>query len=114
MPKFTMTPAPDIFKQLDQFSEPELREKILENCEVLTFSKGDVIVREGEFVKLVPIVVSGMLRVFQTKEEREILLYYVEPKQTCMMSLSACFFNSKSPSQAEAAEATEVLAVATR
>jgi CRP/FNR family transcriptional regulator len=109
-----MTPAPDIFKQLDQFSEPELREKILENCEVLTFSKGDVIVREGEFVKLVPIVVSGMLRVFQTKEEREILLYYVEPKQTCMMSLSACFFNSKSPSQAEAAEATEVLAVATR
>jgi CRP/FNR family transcriptional regulator, anaerobic regulatory protein len=109
-----MTPSPDIFKQLHQFSEPELQEKILESCEVLTFDRGEVIVREGEFVKLVPIVVSGMLRVFQTREEREILLYYVEPKQTCMMSLSACFFNNKSPSQAVAAEPTEVLAVATR
>jgi CRP/FNR family transcriptional regulator len=110
----TMTPSPDIFRQLDQFREPELREKILEHCEVLTFTKDDVIVREGEFVKIVPIVVSGMLRVFQTKEEREILLYYVEPKQTCMMSLSACFFNNKSASQATATEPTEVLAVATR
>ena len=109
-----MTPSGDIIKQLNLFTEPELREEIIEHCQLLSFEKGDVIVREGEFVKLVPIVVSGMLRVFQTKEEREILLYYVDPGQTCMMSLSACFFNNKSPSQAVATEQTEVLAVATR
>jgi CRP/FNR family transcriptional regulator, anaerobic regulatory protein len=72
-----------------------------------------VIVREGQYVKVLPIVISGSLRVFQTKEEREILLYYVEPAQTCMMSLSACFFNNESPSQAVSAEDTEILIVPT-
>jgi hypothetical protein len=72
------------------------------------------VVREGQFVKVVPIVVSGMLRVYQTREEREILLYHVEPSQTCMMSLSACFFNNKSPSQAVAKEKTQAITVPTR
>jgi CRP/FNR family transcriptional regulator len=109
-----MTASTDIFKQLDLFSEPQLQEEIIEHCQVLSFKRGDIIVWEGEFVKLVPIVVSGTLRVFQTREDREILLYYVEPLQTCMMSLSACFFNNRSPSQAVATEQTEVLAVPTR
>ncbi len=109
-----MTPSKEIFKQLNFFSEPKLREEILEHCQLLTFNKGDVIVREREFVKIVPVVVSGMLRVFQTKEDREILLYYVEPGETCMMSLSASFFNNESPSQAVAMEKTEVLSVETR
>src|SRR4249920_1218239 len=84
------------------------------HCRVEAFKKGDVIVTEGQFVKILPIVITGGLRVYQTKEDREILLYYVEPTQTCMMSLSACFFDNKSPSQAVAAKKTEVLAVPTR
>jgi len=109
-----MTPSSDLFKKLSLFSEPGLREEIIEHCQLNTFEKGEILVREGEFVKVVPIVVAGTLRVFQTKEDREILLYYVEPGETCMMSLSASFFNNKSPSQALAFERTEVLSVATR
>lgn len=109
-----MTLTKEILKQTELFSEPELQEKIIEHCELKVFEKGDVVVREGQYVKVVPIVISGTIRVFQTKEDREILLYYVEPNQTCMMSLSACFFNNKSPSQAVVAERTEVLIVPTR
>ena len=109
-----MTPSADIFKQLTFFSEPGLRDEILDHCQLETFEKGDVIVREGQFVKLIPIVLSGALRVYQTKEEREILLYYVEVSQTCMMSLSACFFNNESPSQAVAKEKTVALTVPAR
>lgn len=104
----------EILRQTGLFSEPELQEKILQHCELKIFEKGDVVVREGQYVKVVPIVISGDIRVFQTKEDREILLYHVEPKQTCMMSLSACFFNNESPSQAVAAERTEVLIIPTR
>ncbi|MCE7995641.1 MAG: Crp/Fnr family transcriptional regulator [Roseivirga sp.] len=104
----------EILRQTRLFSEPELQEKILQHCELKTFEKGDVVVREGQYVKVVPIVISGDIRVFQTKEDREILLYHVEPKQTCMMSLSACFFNNESPSQAVATEKTEVLIIPTR
>ena len=104
----------EIVKQTHLFSELELQEKILEHCELKVLEKGDVVVREGEYVKVVPIVISGVIRVFQTKEDREILLYYVESNQTCMMSLSACFYNNESPSQAVAMERTEVLIVPTR
>ncbi|MBO3697724.1 Crp/Fnr family transcriptional regulator [Roseivirga sp. E12] len=109
-----MTLTIDILNKINLFTEPKLREEILANCQIKAFKKGDVIVREGQFVKVVPIVVSGIIRVFQTKQDREILLYYVEPKQTCMMSLSACFFNNESPSQAVAVDKTEVLIVPTR
>lgn len=109
-----MTLTNDTLNRINLFTEPRLREEILAHCQLKTFDKGDVIVREGQFVKVVPIVVSGVIRVFHTKEDREILLYYVGPKQTCMMSLSACFFNNESPSQAVAIDKTEVLIVPTR
>lgn len=109
-----MTLTNEILNRIDLFTEPKLRKELLEHCQLQTFNKGDVIVREGQFVKVVPIVISGVIRVFQTKEDREIFLYYVEPKQTCMMSLSACFFNNESPSQAVALEKTEVLVVPTK
>ena len=109
-----MTLTRDIFKSVGFFSEPQLQEEILEQCQLRIFEKGDVIVSEGQFVKILPIVISGGLRVYQTKEDREILLYYVEISQTCMMSLSACFFDNKSPSQAVATEKTQVLTIPTR
>lgn len=104
----------DIFKVLNFITEKELRNEIYENCKILTFTKGEIIVREGEYVKVLPIVLSGHIRVFQTKEDREILLYYVDPSQTCMMSLSACFYNNQSPSQAIATTETKILAIPTR
>jgi len=109
-----VNPETDIFKVINFITEKELRDEIYENCKILTFSKGETIVREGEYVKVLPIVLSGHIRVFQTKEDREILLYYVDPSQTCMMSLSACFYNNQSPSQAVATSETEILAIPTR
>lgn len=106
-----MTPTPDIFKILNFFSEPLLQEEIIQNCQVLSFNKGEIIVREGQYVKVVPIVISGTVRVFQTREDREILLYYVEQSQTCMMSLSACFYDNKSPAQAVTVTNTVLLAI---
>jgi len=101
-------------KRTQLFPEPELQDKIIANSTLQTLEKGDVVVRQGQYVKVLPIVISGLIRVFQTKEDREILLYYVEPNQTCMMSLSACFYNNESPSQAVAMEPTEVLTVPTQ
>lgn len=103
----------EIFKHLNFIIEKGLKDEILKHGEVLSFKKGDVIVREGQYVKVLPIVISGQIRVFQTKEDREILLYYVEPSQTCMMSLSASFFNNESPSIAIAVEPTDILAIPT-
>jgi CRP/FNR family transcriptional regulator len=104
----------DVLNRLNLFTELKLKEEILTQCTLQTFEKDDVIVRQGQFVKVVPIVVSGLLKVYQTREDRQILLYHVEEGQTCMMSLSACFYNNESPSQAVATEQTVVLTIPTR
>jgi len=101
----------EIFRTLNFISEPQLQDEILEACKILSVAKGGTIVREGEYVKILPIVIDGTIRVFQRKEDREILLYYVEPSQTCMMSLSASFFHHSSAIEAVATRETKILAV---
>jgi len=90
-------------------SDPELQQELFENGKLLTLNKGDVVVREGQYVKFLPIVIKGSIRVYQQREDREILLYYVKAQETCTMSLSAAYFSNKSTSHGVAMEETEIL-----
>lgn len=97
------------FNQLLFFPEPEFREELLLHGKFLSFNKGDVIVKDGQYVKFLPIVLKGSIRVYQQKEDREILLYYVKAEETCTMSLAAAYFNNKSSSHGVVMEPTDVL-----
>ena len=97
-----------LFKQLSFFAEPEFQQELLDNGKLLTLNKGDVIVKDGQYVRFLPIVIKGSIRVYQQKEDREILLYYVRAEETCTMSLAAAYFNNKSTSHGVAVEPTEV------
>jgi CRP/FNR family transcriptional regulator len=99
----------DLIRQLNFLSDVSLQEEVLNNGELLQLKKGDVIVKEGQQVKFLPIVLKGSIRVFQKKEDREVLLYYVRPEQTCTMSMAAAYFDNKSSSFGIANEPTEVL-----
>ncbi len=98
-----------ILKKLNFLSDAELQEEVFENAQFLSVNKGDVIVKEGQYVKFLPIVLEGTIRVYQQKEEREILLYHVRAEETCTMSLAAAYFNNKSSSHGVAIEPTEML-----
>lgn len=100
-----------IFETLHFFIEPKLREEILEYGKILEIKKGETIIREGQYLSELPIVLSGSIRVFHQSEDREILLYYVNPSYTCMMSLSACFFNNPSQSVAITEQDTKILTI---
>jgi len=99
----------DLFKRLPFFTEPGLREELLAHGQVHSFNKGDVIVRDGQYVKFLPIVLKGAIRVYQQKEDREILLYYVKAEETCTMSLAAAYFDNKSTSHGIVTETADVL-----
>jgi len=99
----------DLLKKISFFSEAEFKEELLQHGKLVTFNKGDIIVRDGQYVKFLPIVIKGAIRVFQQKEDREILLYYVRAKETCTMSLAAAYFNNKSTSNGVVTEPTEIL-----
>jgi CRP/FNR family transcriptional regulator len=104
-----MASEQDFFKQLHFFPEPGFREELLKHGQVASFNKGDVIVKDGQYVKFLPIVLKGSIRVYQQKDEREILLYYVKAEETCTMSLAAAYFNNKSSSHGVVTEPTDVL-----
>jgi CRP/FNR family transcriptional regulator len=99
----------NLYKKLAFFSELELQEELIKNGKIVSLNKGDVIVRDGQYIQFLPIVIKGAIRVFQQKEDREILLYYVRAEETCTMSLAAAYFNNKSTSHGVAIEPTEAL-----
>lgn len=99
----------DLFRKLTLFPEPDLQEEMRANGKVISANKGDMLIREGQRLNFLPIVIEGSIRVFQQSEDREILLYYVRPQETCMMSLSSAYFNDISAANGMAMEPTEIL-----
>ncbi|MCH6202043.1 Crp/Fnr family transcriptional regulator [Aquiflexum sp. LQ15W] len=94
---------------MKSFSEPELQAEILKHAKFLKANKGDILIKEGQYLNFLPIVIDGLLRVYQQNEDREILLYYVGPEQTCMMSLSSAYFDYYSTANGIAMEPSEIL-----
>jgi CRP/FNR family transcriptional regulator len=53
------------------------------------FSAQTEILREGQYVKYVPLVLEGAVKVFTRHEDKELLLYYIESGESCIMSFNA-------------------------
>lgn len=67
-----------------------LMNTILEGSNINEFPANTEIIREGQYVKVVPIVLKGLVKVFTAEKDKELLLYYIQPGETCIMSFSAC------------------------
>lgn len=97
-------------KQLIPELSPELRAELQSGGQLKIFKPGEVILRENANIKSIPIVVSGSLKVFRREPDgREILLYYVKPGESCIMSLFGGLHNDISKIEAVAEESTEML-----
>lgn len=73
-----------------------LLEKILKESSIQKIEKGTEILRENQYVKVLPIVIEGLVKVYSRFEEKELLLYYIEPKQSCVMTFYAALQNTPS------------------
>ena len=66
-----------------------LVEEILRTSVIKEIPKNTEILREGQFVKVIPIVLDGLIKVFSRFNEKELLLYYIKPEESCVMSFAA-------------------------
>ncbi|HOZ87689.1 MAG TPA: Crp/Fnr family transcriptional regulator [Bacteroidia bacterium] len=89
----------------------DLISEVLAFSVIKTFSANIELVREGQFVKYIPIVLNGLVKVYTQFEEKELLLYYIEPEQSCIMSFSSCINNDKSKIFAITEEESTVLLI---
>ena len=73
-----------------------MAETIVSTCSVHEFSKGTELLREEQYVKVLPIVLSGLIKVYSRFADKELLLYYIEPAQSCVMTFYASLNNTPS------------------
>ncbi|MCO5287428.1 MAG: Crp/Fnr family transcriptional regulator [Chitinophagaceae bacterium] len=100
-----------VLNEISEFkSSPEIREKLLQYGEVKSFAPGQVILKERAYIKAIPLVMSGSIRVMRTDEEgKEILLYYIKSGESCIMSFLGGLHQDTSKVKAIAEEETEIL-----
>ena len=76
---------------------PELKAKLSELGFQKTFEENEVILRESSYIKAIPIVLQGSLRVMRTEEDgRELLLYYIKAGFVLETAMSLTFSNKES------------------
>ncbi len=63
---------------------------------IINLPPHQLLLKQGYFVNALPIVLTGLLKVTSRDEHKEILLYYINNGESCIMSFSACITNSTS------------------
>jgi len=92
--------------------EKELLDEIEKKGVPVSVKAGSVILDIGQTVRTMPIILSGTIRVSRTEEDgREILLYYVNPNESCAMTFTCCMQQHTSEIKAVAEEDVEMLAI---
>jgi CRP/FNR family transcriptional regulator len=89
----------------------ELIDKIIEGSVINDFPEKTDLIREGQYIKVIPIVLKGLIEVFIRKDDKELLLYYIKPGESCIMTFLACFKNEKSKIFAITEEKTSAILI---
>ncbi|AFK01744.1 transcriptional regulator, Crp/Fnr family [Emticicia oligotrophica DSM 17448] len=93
-------------------SSQAVKEKLSSYGIIKKFEEGDVILNENAYIRAIPIVMKGCIGVIRTDDEgREILIYYINPGESCIMSFLGGLHNDTSKVKAIAEEETEILFV---
>lgn len=102
----------DIKNYFPTIHEPALLEAINTVGIVRTFEEGSVIMDYGKYMKALPMLVKGCIKILrEDKEGNELLLYYLNEGETCAMSLTCCMANQKSQIKAIAEEPVTMISI---
>lgn len=73
--------------QLPFFKEHDLQAEIIEKAQLVEVSSGTQILKEGSYVKTIPILLKGLVKVVREDDDKEMLLYYIYPLESCIVSI---------------------------
>lgn len=103
----------EILRQsLPNLTDPKLLDRLLEKGQLATFEPGKTLMEPGQFVKAVPLVLDGSIKIMRMDEDgKELFLYYLEAGETCALSLTCCSASRPSEIKAVVEEKVSVLFV---
>lgn len=96
----------------DSLFEPALIREMYQFGEIKHFKDGDIIMDYGKYIRMMPVILKGTIKVFRKDESgKEILLYYLSSNESCSMAYSCCLEAKKSEVKAIAEDDVELLAI---
>ena len=96
-------------KKLFPFFNLDLLNEIEAHSTIKQFPANTELIKDGYYVTVLPIVINGIIKVFTRYDDKELLLYYIDSGETCIMSFDAGLNNR--PSQIYAVTETETEAL---
>jgi CRP/FNR family transcriptional regulator len=101
-----------ISQGFDNIFEHDLIREIMQFGEIKSFSEGELIMDYGKYIRFMPLIVHGTIKVLKKDEMgKEILLYYLSANESCSMAYSCCMEAKKSEVKAIAEEDSQIIAV---
>jgi len=98
-----------------QLSEKGLREEIAQVGKMMRFETGELIIDFGSYIKLIPLVISGSIKVSREGDDgEEIFLYYLQGGDACTMTFTCCMRDKQSAIRTIAEDDTQIIAIPTR
>ncbi len=97
-------------EQFKDVFEEALLEEIGEKAQFVTVPADTVILEIGQMVRVMPIVLSGSIKVSRMDDDgRELLLYYLSASEGCAMTFTCCMQQYPSEIKAVAEEESELM-----
>lgn len=97
---------------LQHVFEPQLIQEIQQFGILQSYNEGDLIMDYGKYIRMMPIIIKGTVKVLRLDENgNEILLYYLSSSESCSMAYSCCVEAKKSEVKAIAEDAVELIAI---
>ena len=94
------------------FPNPQLVDELEHESNLMEIPENTTILNIGDYVKVVPLIIEGRIKVMRNDESgKEVLLYYINPGESCALSIAAGLNNKKSAAYAITNNDTKLLAI---
>lgn len=91
--------------------EAELLEQI-NALDMVEIPKGTIILKDASYIKEIPLVLKGKIKVRKTDENgKEIILYHINSGESCILSITSCINDKQSNAEAITEEASTLIVV---
>jgi len=86
----------DLKKNYGSLFEPALIDEINKVGLLLEVPEGEDLIRPGQYIKSMPLLLSGSIKIMRPDSEGdELLLYHIEKGDTCAMTMTCCLVNGQ-------------------
>lgn len=83
--------------------EPALIDEMAPVAKLVAFKAGDMLIDIGKYIRTMPLLISGAIKIMREDLDKgELVLYFIEKGDTCVMTLACCMGDTKSEIRAVA------------